>query len=124
MVDYKYEFDDKTGILFKYHYGEVNIKKIIDSWEYARKNSLIHKDVKGIVIDFRNTDTKIERTEFKEISLFFNSNLDLFGGLKIAIITIDDPKNIIVPILVSNNEVGYKSRPFLTLEGAIKWVLE
>jgi hypothetical protein len=124
MLDYKYEFDDKTGILFKYHYGEVNIKKIIDSWEYARKNDLIHKGVKGIVIDFRNTDTKIERSEYKDISHFFNSNLDLFGGLKIAIITIDDPKNIIVPILVSNIEVGYKSRPFLTLEGAVKWILE
>jgi hypothetical protein len=124
MADYKYEFDEKTGILFKYHYGEVTIKKIIDSWEYARKNSLIPKGIKGIVIDFRDTDTKIERTEYKEISQFFNSNLDLFGGLKIAIITIDDPKNIIVPMLVSNIEVGYKSRPFLTLEGAIKWILE
>jgi hypothetical protein len=124
MVDYKYEFDEELRILFKYHYGKVDVKKIIDSWEYARTNKIIPKGTKGIVVDFRNAEMKIENSEYIEISNFFNQNLDLFGKLKIAIVTIDSPKHIIVPILVSNKEVGYRSKPFLTMEGAIKWILE
>jgi hypothetical protein len=124
MSNYKYEFDSKTGILFKYHTGEVSYKDISDSWDFAKKNNLIPKGIRGIVVDFRDANAKITISDHEKIAHFFNQNLEIFGGLKIAVILPVDPKNIVVPIMVSEKDDGYKSKPFLTYEAAVAWILE
>ncbi|MGQ8336789.1 hypothetical protein ACUNWD_09580 [Sunxiuqinia sp. A32] len=42
--------------------------------------------------------------------------------MKIAIVT-ESPKDIVIPTLVQNEDDGYLSRPFSSIEAAIKWVL-
>jgi hypothetical protein len=119
---FKYQFNNSLGILFKYYYGLITIEDIESSWEYAFKNDLIPKDVKGFILDYRNSNFNIKIEKFNEIANFYKKHLEVFGNLKIAIIT-EDPKDIVIPILVETKDEGYSSRPFSTLESAIDWVL-
>ena len=63
---------------------------------------------------------KIE--EHAEIANFYKKHIDIFGNFKIAIVT-EEPKDIVIPILVESLDEGYTSCPFSTLEAAINWVL-
>lgn len=118
---YKYQLDSSLGILFKYYYGLINIQDIESSWEYAFENNLIPKQVKGFILDYRNSNFNIKTEEHASIADFYKKHLDIFGGFKIAIIT-EEAKDIVIPILVKTEDEGYSSRPFSTLEAAIKWV--
>jgi hypothetical protein len=119
---FKYQFDSLTGILYKYYYGLINVKDIVSSWEYAFSNNLIPKETKGFILDYRNSNFNIKIEEHKKIADFYRKHLDIFGNLKIAILT-EVPKDIVIPILVQTHDYGYLSSPFSTLESAIDWVL-
>ncbi len=119
---FKYRFDSLTGILFKYYFGLINIDDIVSSWEYAFTNNLIPEETKGFVLDYRNSNLNIKVEEHKDIVEFYKNHLEIFGNLKIAILT-ENSKDIVIPILVQNNDDGYFSKPFSTLESAIDWVL-
>lgn len=119
---FKYEFDSSTGILFKYYYGFITLEDIVSSWEYAFANNLIPKETKGFILDYRNSNFNLKIDEHKAIAEFYKKHLDIFGNLKIAILTVE-PKDIVIPILVQTEEKGYYSRPFSTLESALHWVL-
>ncbi len=119
---YKYQFDRSLGILFKYYYGWINLEDIVSSWEYAFENNLVPKQVKGFILDYRNSNLNIKIEKHVEIVEFYKKHIDIFGGFKIAIIT-NEARDIVIPILVKAKDEGYKSSPFSTLEAAIKWVL-
>ncbi len=119
---FKYQFDSSIGILFKYYYESTNIEDIKSSWEYAFANNLIPKETKGFILDYRNSNFNIKINEHRAISEFYKKHLDIFGNLKIAVLT-EEPKDIVIPILVQIDDDGYISRPFSTLESAIGWVL-
>lgn len=119
---FKYHFDDSLCILFKYYHGLIDFEDITTSWEYAFENDLIPKDVKGFVLDYRDSHFNIKAKEFLAISNFYKKHLDIFGNLKIAIIT-EDPNDIVIPMLLKTEDEGYSSRPFSTMESAIYWVL-
>lgn len=119
---FKYRFDSSLGILFKYYYGLINIKDIESSWEYAFENGLIPKETKGFILDYRNSNFNIRIQEYTAISDFYKKHLDIFGNFKIAILT-EEPRDIVIPMLVKTEDEGYSSRPFSTLESAIEWVL-
>lgn len=119
---FKYQFDDSLGIMFKYYYGPIDIEDIESSWEYAFKNKLIPKNVKGFILDYQNASFNFDVDKHTTIPNFYKKHLEVFGGKKIAIITVH-PKDIVIPVLVSTNDDGYISRPFSTLESAILWVL-
>ena len=119
---FKYQFDSSQGILFKYYYGLITIEDIVSSWEYAFENGLIPKEVKGFILDYRKSNFNINIPEHTAIADFYKKHIDIFGGFKIAIIT-EDPRDIIIPVLVETKDEGYSSRPFSTLDAAIKWVL-
>jgi hypothetical protein len=120
--NFKYHFDSSLGILFKYYYGATTIRDIESSWEYAFKNGLIPREVKGFILDYRKSTFDVKIDEYMAIPNFYQKHIDIFGDLKIAILT-EDPKDIVVPILVELEDEGYLSKPFTTLESAIKWVL-
>ncbi len=119
---FKYQFDSLTGILFKYYYGFINIEDIVSSWEYAFANNLISKETKGLILDYRNSTFNIKIEEHTKIADFYKKHLDIFGNFKIAILT-EEPRDIVIPMLVKTKDEGYSSRPFSTLESAIAWVL-
>ncbi|MGQ1947065.1 hypothetical protein ACT3CD_08215 [Geofilum sp. OHC36d9] len=119
---FKYEFDRSTGILYKYYYGLIGVEDIESSWEYAFENNLIPKEIKGFILDYRKSNFNIKIERHISIAGFYKKHLDVFGNKKIAIIT-QNPRDIVIPILVKKEDKGYHSRPFSTVESAIKWVL-
>jgi hypothetical protein len=119
---YKYRFDSSLGILFKYYYGNIDLSDIISSWEYAFENNLIPKETKGFILDYRKATFKIEIEKHTSIADFYKNHIDVFGDFKIAILT-EEPRDVVIPVLVKSQDEGYFSRPFSTLEAAIVWVL-
>lgn len=119
---FEYEFDSKTNILHKTYYGSISMEEIESSWKYAFNNGLIPKDVKGFILDYRNANFDINIEKHIEISDFYKKFIEIFGGLKIAIIT-ENPKDIVIPVMVNTKDEGYSSRPFSTVEAAIVWIL-
>lgn len=119
---FKYHFNSSLGILFKTYYGLITIEDIESSWEYAFKNDLIPKEIKGFILDYRNSNFNIRTDRYTAIADFYKKHIDIFGNFKIAILT-EEPRDIVIPILVESQDEGYSSRPFSTLEAAIDWVL-
>lgn len=119
---FTYHFDSSLCILFKTYYGLVTIEDINASWEYAFENDLIPKEKIGFVLDYRNAHFNIDAKRHSEIADFYKKHIDIFGGYNIAIVT-QEPKDIVIPVLVEMHDNGYTSRPFSTLEAAIAWVL-
>jgi hypothetical protein len=120
--NFKYQCDSSLGILFKYYYGLISIEDIESSWEYAFENGLIPKEAKGFILDYRNSNFNMKIEDHALIVEFYKKHLDVFGNLKIAILT-EGSKDIVIPMLVSKEDDGYSSRPFYSLEAAIVWVL-
>ncbi len=120
--NFRYDFDADSGILYKYYFGLITIRDIVSSWKYAFENNLIPINKKGFILDYRNASFDIAIDEHPKIAEFYKSHLDVFGNFKIAVIT-NEPKDVVIPILVETMDDGYISSPFSTLEGAIEWVL-
>ncbi len=118
----KYFFDEESCILFKYHFGNICFDDIKNSWNEAINKNIIPNEVKGFILDYRNATFDMSPDEHKKIANFYQSNINTFGGHRIAIITID-PKDMVIPILVEYKDRGYQSKPFSTLEAAKNWVL-
>lgn len=120
--NFKFEYDRETQILFKYYFGPITIKDIESSWLYAFENNLIPKEVRGFILDYRQGTFNLKPDEYLEISNFYKRHLEIFRNYKIAIIT-EKPKDVVIPILVEREDKGYSSKPFYSLEAAIKWIL-
>jgi len=119
---FKYHFNSSLGILFKTYYGLITIEDIESSWNFAFKNDLIPKEIKGFILDYRNSNFDIRTDRYTAIADFYKKHIDIFGNFKIAILTAE-PRDIVIPILVESLDEGYSSRPFSTIEAAIDWVL-
>lgn len=119
---FKYYYDDSIRIMFKYYYGPISIEDIESSWDFAFENEIIPKNVKGFILDYQHASFDFNVEMHTNIPNFYKKHLEVFGDKKIAIITVQ-PKDIVIPVLVSNNDDGYISRPFSTLQSAILWVL-
>ena len=114
MDNCRYEFDKATGILFKYYYGKITIDDIADSWNKAIKEGLIPPETKGFILDYRKAAFDFDISEYEKIPEYYRQHLNIFGGTKIAIIT-ENPKDIVVPVLVNRKDSGYVSVPFTTV---------
>ncbi|AOW19856.1 hypothetical protein [Urechidicola croceus] len=120
---FDFKFDKSTGILFKYYYGKISIETLITSWEENFNSDILKNDIKGFILDYTNASLEMDISEHLKIVQFYKSNLTIFGNYKIAVIT-NNPKDIVIPILVQSKDEGYASKPFSTIEGAIEWVLK
>jgi hypothetical protein len=117
-----YRFDDLTGIFYKNHNGNISIDEITASWEFAFQQKLIPADVKGFILDYTEASFNFPIQDFRKISAFYRQHLDVFKEYRIAIIT-SNPKDMVIPILIAMEDVGYHSKEFSSLENARKWVL-
>jgi hypothetical protein len=118
----KYEFDNKSKILFKHYFGRITLQDIISSWEIAFENKIIPKNTKRFILDYRKASFNLRVIDYKGISDFYKKHLNVFKNAKIAIVT-DSYKDIVVPVLVQEDDFHYFSQPFSTIEAAINWVL-
>lgn len=119
---FKYSFDESTGILYKYYYGAITLKDIYSSWDYAISNNLIPKETQGFILDYKEATFDIKIKEYAKIAEYYKEHLDIFRNQKIAIIT-QTPKDVVIPLLVESKDYGYSSKPFYTVEAAIRWIL-
>lgn len=123
LSKFKFEFNSAIGIMYKYYFGEISFQDIVSSWEYAIKNNLIPKENKGFLVDFTKANLTSYVSEYQLISDFFNSHPEIFGHKKIAVITVN-PRDIVVPFLIKHKKNEFATKPFSTIEAAIKWILE
>jgi hypothetical protein len=118
----KYFFDEESGILYKYHFGNINFDDIRISWDEAIRNNMIPDNVRGFILDYRNATFDMLPNEHMKIVNYYQQNLNTFGGHRIAILT-EDPKDLVISVLVELKDRGYASKPFSTEEAAKKWLL-
>jgi hypothetical protein len=123
ISNFKYDFIVDLRIVVKYYYGEITIADIISSWEFAFANNLIPDNNRGFILDYRKATFNISLFDYEQIPKFYKENLHFFQDCKIAILT-EKSKDIVIPVLVKEEDEGYQSAPFTTMEAAIKWVLE
>ncbi len=119
---FEYRFDSALGIIFKTYYGAITVEDIESSWEFAFSNNIIPETVKGFILDYRKSNFDIEIEEYANIPKFYRKHIDVFRNLKIAIVT-ENPRDIVIPILVEAKDKGYESRPFSTMKAATNWIL-
>lgn len=120
--NFEYRFDKSLGIVFKTYHGPISIEDITHSWKYAFENKLIPDSIKGFILDYRDANFNLKVGEHDEIAIFYKKHLNVFGNLKIAILT-ENPRDIVIPMLVENKDDGYQSKAFSTLQAATNWVL-
>jgi len=119
---FKYSFDESTRILYNYYYGQITIDDIYSSWEYVISKHLIPEKTKGFIVDYRKATFNVKVREYSKISDYYKNHLDVFRNYKIAMIT-QNPKDIIVPLLVESKDEGYFTKTFFTEEAAVEWIL-
>jgi hypothetical protein len=100
----------------------MTLEEIESSWEYAFEKNLRPKEKRDFILDYRRSHLDIEFGQHLAIADFYKKQLDVFGNHKIAIIT-EEPRDIVIPVLVKFHNEGYSSRPFSTLEAAIALML-
>jgi hypothetical protein len=119
---FDYKFDSSTHVFYKYYYGSINVDDICSSWECLIERNLIPENVAGFILDYSLASFNVAASEHAVIPEFYRKHLDVFGNLKIAIIT-QTPRDIVIPILIEKKDNGYFSKPFYTIQAALKWIL-
>ncbi len=120
--NFKYMFDEATGIMYKYYYGPITIKDINSSWDFAITNNLIPKKTKGFILDYRKASFDIKLSDYRRIAEYYSQHLEIFRDKKIAILT-QSVEDVAIPTLVETLDNQYSSQPFYTIEAALQWVL-
>ncbi len=117
-----FQFSQSLGIFFKHYYGKITLEDISTSWDHIIQNHLIPADTKGFIVDYRNAVMNIPADDYKGIADYYKQHLEVFHDFKIAILT-ENPKNVVISMLVESRDDGYHSKPFSTMEAAVRWVL-
>lgn len=119
---FTFQYSHQLGIFFKYYYGQITVEDINSSWDYIIQNHFIPPETKGFILDYRNAVITVPADKHTAIADYYNSHLEVFKGYKIAVLT-EHPQNVVITILVESKNDGYQSKPFSTMQAAIKWVL-
>jgi len=122
-MDIRFKFDATQKIFYKHYTGKVTYNDFESSWLYAIHNHILPDEIKGFLLDCRMATLAFPLHEAYKISDFFRNHLNLFGNRKIAFIA-STPEQIVIPILLLENDFGYQSRPFSTIEAAESWLIE
>lgn len=118
---FKYLYNEDSKIFYKYYLGNISFEDIQKSWNYIISNQLMPNESTGIIIDYRDATIQMEPKEHSKISQFYHDNIETFRSKKIAIL-IEDPKDIVIPMLVRLKDDGYTSKTFSTEKAAISWI--
>jgi hypothetical protein len=116
-----FQFSPSLGIFFKHYYGSITLEDIRSSWEYIIHNHLIPAETKGFIVDYRNAIMNIPADQHPSIADYYKEHLEVFNNCKIGVLT-ENPQNVVISILVESKDEGYHSKPFSTMEAAVRWV--
>lgn len=119
---YRYEFNETLKIMYKYYFGDVTLDLITSSWDWAIQNQIIPSGAVGFLLDYKQANFQVPIAELPGISDYYRAHPELFHNKRIAVVT-ENPKDVVVPILVSEKDFGYQSRPFSTVKAGVSWIL-
>lgn len=116
-----FKYDPELSVMYKIHSGLITIETIKNSWEWAFANKIIPENTKFFLLDYREAIIDFSARKHEDISKYYRSKPEYFAGKKFAIIS-NNPHNVAISTLVRRSDDGYESRPFSTIEAAIKWL--
>lgn len=117
----EYKYDATNSIMYKLHYGNITIEIIRNSWEWAYTNKIIPDGTIHFILDYREAILDFSPRKYDNITNYYKSKPEYFSGKRFAIIS-DNPHNVAISTLVHRSDNGYDSKPFSTIEAAIKWL--
>ncbi|WP_163323286.1 hypothetical protein [Draconibacterium mangrovi] len=119
----KFKYEYKDCIVFKSYFGLITVEDVKNSWLEAISNNLFPEETIGFILDYREAHFDIEPGRHNEIPAFYWQHPGVFENKRIAIIT-ENPEDIVYPMLIRLQDRGYESRPFSTMDAAIRWILK
>lgn len=124
-MKFKCSFDEKYGekLLIKRYEGSVSLEDIINSWEETLPKNLLKPHTKGVLTDFLNANLDFKRNDIENLIKYFLSKGDTFRKIRFALL-MDEPTQVVMPILAGEGTSEFLSKPFATEEAAIGWIME
>jgi hypothetical protein len=122
-MEIQFNFDPTQKIFYKHYLGVVTYLDFESSWLNVIKDNVFPTETRGFLLDYRNALFNVSLNEAYKIADFFLSHLNIFGNKKIAFIA-STPEQIVLPMLLSEYDMNYQSRPFSTIEAAESWIIE
>lgn len=106
-------------VIIRRFYGSVEIHEVLDSFLHM-KDSLICKNVIGIVTDFETAKLNFRLPDIQKVIKHINSE-PMYEHIKLAIV-VDTPGKTVFPIMAQTFLKNAKLKPFTTLKGAMQWI--
>ena len=119
----KFKYNLENSIFYKYYLGEIYLNDVINSWNEIINNNSIPKNCKGFIVDLSKSTIKMSIQESTGISEYYKSQLELFGGKKIAYIT-NNPIQTVYSMLVEKKDKGYQTKTFNSIDASEEWILQ
>jgi len=113
--------DSDRKIISRIFYGEIDLQDNLNSWKELFDTCKC-TEIKGVINDFTNAKLKMKIDEISVLLKFLDENLKDLPRLKLAVISLS-PNIVVFPTLAQNDFPQLNIRPFSTLEGAEKWIL-
>ena len=116
-----YKYDAATQIFYKYYKGLIDIEDLKSSWLELIDKGLIPSKTKRFLLDYTKATYITTPNSADDILKFYNANKQVFLGAKIALI-MQDPDQVVLPILVDQVSSFASFKPFYTANAAIDWL--
>lgn len=114
-------YDSDLMIFHKVHFGEISLEEIFSSWTKIIEGQELPANSKKFLIDFSKASISFPASKAVEIANFYKKHDDVFGDAKIAMLMVE-PNQVVLPIMVKLQGVGFDIKPFSTMQGAISWL--
>ena len=121
-MEQKLEYINDGKILVRRVRGKADFDEIYCSWLDVIAKKSVKPTTIGIINDFIGAELDMKITDVKKLISLFESNLEVFGLLRIAVV-VDSYKNIVFPMVGGKFSVKINVRPFSTYESAHDWVM-
>ena len=119
---YTYQYDTKSHIMHKKHFGTFTINMLIDSWDEAIEKHLVPSETMTFLLDYTEAKLDMNIGAAEKMVNYFNEQSHLFEDKKIAVV-VNTPENIVHPILAQARPRNYILRIFSTLPAAYLWLM-
>lgn len=122
MINYRIKYNTDYKIFYKIYYGPITIKDIYSTWDEIINENFIPLNTTRFILDYSCANFNFPVSDHHLIPEYYKDNIDTFINSKIAVLT-QNPKDIVIPILVMEKDKGYTSKPFSTEEAALNWLV-
>jgi len=121
-MDFNFNFDNSRKIFYKQYSGDVSFSDFESSWYFIINNHYFPGEALGVLLDYRQALIQSPIDEAYRITTFLSKNIHIFRDKRIAFVT-STPEQIVMPVLISEYDYNYQSRPFSTIEAAESWIV-